>query len=136
MTWVTRTVTSAGLVILAHSGYSAYEYSAITPMSTASTLGTRQTTDALPIDIRLQTIFATLLICFGLVITSENLRPIRWHVWAGNFERQGRAALIDESGRLDPNFPECPFTILESRPAFLNIRRERREFARWAEDEM
>ncbi|KAG5990689.1 hypothetical protein E4U52_004347 [Claviceps spartinae] len=136
MTWVTRAVTSAGLVILAHSGYSAYEHSAITPTLTASALGTRQTTVALPIDIRLQTIFATLLICFGLVIASENLRPIRWHVWAGNFGRQGRAALSNESRRLDPNFLECPFTMLESRPAFLNIRRERREFARWAEDEM
>ncbi|KAG6014953.1 hypothetical protein E4U54_004557 [Claviceps lovelessii] len=128
MTWVSKTVTLAGLLLLTHSGYSAYEYSAITP---SFAQGTLHIASAVPVDIRLQTIFATLLICLGLVTGSGKLRPIRWQVWAGKIERQGRTAFVDGSGHLDKDFRGCPLSVLESRPSFLDIRRERHEFAAW-----
>ncbi|KAG5953356.1 hypothetical protein E4U53_005832 [Claviceps sorghi] len=129
-------MTFAGLILLAHSGYSAHEYSAITPTLKAATLGTPHGTTALPIDIRLQTILATILICLGLVTGSGKLHPIRWQVWAGKIERLRCAMFVDASGQLDKDFRADPFNMLESRPAFLNIRRERHEFAAWVEGKM
>ncbi|KAG5930015.1 hypothetical protein E4U42_003318 [Claviceps africana] len=136
MAWFPKIMTLAGLILLAHSGYSAHEYSAITPTLKAATLGTRDEENALPIDIRLQTIFATLLICFGLVTGSGKLHPIRWQVWAGKIERLRCAISVDGPGQLDKDFRGCPFNMLESRPAFLDIRRERHEFAGWVESKM
>ncbi|KAG6010198.1 hypothetical protein E4U21_007675 [Claviceps maximensis] len=133
MAWVSNAVTLAGLIVLAHAGYSAHEYSAVMPTLKAPAPSTSHTASALPIDIRLQTILATLLICFGLVTGSGKLRPIRWQVWAGKIERQGRAAFVDGSGHSDRDFRGCPFGVLESRPAFIDIRGQRREFAAWVE---
>lgn len=72
----------------------------------------------LPIDIKIETLFAVFLACFGLVLGSESLRPIAWNVWAGNIERAGGAA--------------NPFRVLEERSNYVDIRAKREEFAQWA----
>ncbi|KAG5977314.1 hypothetical protein E4U55_006854 [Claviceps digitariae] len=131
MTWISNIVAFAGLLILAHSGYSAHEHSAITSTFKVPALGARHATSALPIDIRLQTILATLLICIGLVTGSGKLHPIRWRVWAGKIERRRRAAFVDGCEQFDKDFRGCPLSVLESRPGFLDIRRERHELAAW-----
>ncbi|QPG99091.1 hypothetical protein C2857_000834 [Epichloe festucae Fl1] len=134
MTWASSIVTFAGFVLLIHSGYSAHEHSAITSALKAHALGTHPIARALPIDIRLETILATLLICLGFVFGSEKLHPIRWQVWAGKIEREGRAGYIDGSGQVDRDFRGSPFSLLETRPGFVDIRRQRHEFAVWARD--
>ena len=57
------------------------------------------------------------LICFGLVLRAEALKPISWRVWAGKAER--------ESGG------ERPYQGLEERIGFVDIRAKRKEFADW-----
>lgn len=51
---------------------------------------------------------SVLLICLGLVIGAEQLKPIAWNKWAGNIERQGGAS--------------NPYRGLEERSGFLDIR--------------
>lgn len=94
------------------SAYSAHEFSAI-----ATKIHVKPD---LPLDIKLETLTAVFLACFGLVLGSEPLKPIAWKVWAGNVEKAGGAA--------------NPFRVLEDRPNFLDIRAKRREFAEWARD--
>ena len=109
------------------SGYSAQEHavlsSAITTHSPASS------TPSLPLDITVETIVATLVVVLGLVLGSPELRPIRWDVWAGKIERQGKEGLTGED---EKNFRGNPFAILEARPGFVDIRRQRKEFSEWA----
>lgn len=94
------------------SAYSAHEF---------STIATKiHVKPELPLDIKLETLTAVFLACFGLVLGSEPLRPIAWNVWAGNIEKQGGAA--------------NPFRVLEERPNYLDIRAKRKEFAEWARD--
>lgn len=88
----------------------------------------------LPVDICIETIVATLVICFGIVIGSEKLHPIRWQVWAGKIEREGKAGFLDGSGQVDKDFRGSPFGMLDSRPGFLDIRKQRLAFAKWAKD--
>lgn len=75
-------------------------------------------TPDLPLDIKLETIFAVVLACFGLVLGTEPLKPIAWNVWAGNVEKEGGAA--------------NPFRAFEERPSYIDIRAKRKEFAEWA----
>lgn len=93
-----------------YSAYSAHEFSAI-----ATKLHVKPD---LPMDIKLETLTAVVLACFGLVLGSEPLRPIAWNVWAGNIEKEGGAA--------------NPFRALEERSNYVDIRAKRREFAEWA----
>lgn len=94
------------------SAYSAHEFSAI-----ATKL---HLNPDLPIDIKIETLTAVFLACFGLVLSSEALKPVAWSFWAGNIEKEGGAA--------------NPFRALEDRPNYLDVRAKRKEFAEWARD--
>lgn len=94
------------------SAYSAHEYSVI-----ALRL---QVQNDLPLDIKLETLTAVFLACFGLVLGSEQLKPIEWNVWAGGIEKEGGA--------------NNPFRVFEDRPNYLDIRTKRKEFAEWAKN--
>jgi membrane magnesium transporter 1 len=62
---------------------------------------------------------------------SAPLRPIQWRVWAGQIEREGEEAFKDANGEVNRDFVGNPFKLLESRPGFVDIRKQRREFAEW-----
>lgn len=71
------------------------------------------------------------MICFGLVLNSPDLRPIQWRVWAGMIEREGEKGYVNGDGVVAKDYVGNPFRTLESRPGFVDIRRQRREFAEW-----
>ena len=48
------------------------------------------------------------MICVGLVVGAEDLKPITWRVWAGNVERESGGG--------------GPFQGLEDRLGFVDIR--------------
>ena len=78
---------------------------------------------------------ATLFVCVGLVLGSPKLRPIRWSVWAGKIEREGASGFRDGGGEIEKDYRGNPFAPLEARTGFVDIRRQRREFADWAKGE-
>lgn len=81
----------------------------------------------LPVDIVLETLLSVLLLCVGVVMSSPELQPIEWNVWAGMLERSKEAREVKEVG-LGGN----PYAALEERPGFLDIRKQRKEFEKWA----
>lgn len=85
-------------------------------------------------DIIMEAIAATLIVCLGLVIDAPALRPIRWRVWAGKIEREGSAGFAagSDAGGSKCAFVGNPFRMLEARPGFVDIRRQRSEFTLWA----
>jgi hypothetical protein len=91
------------------SAYSAHEFSTLSIKLHKNA--------ALPLDIKLETLASVFLACFGLVLGSDSLKPISWHAWAGQIEKDGA-----------PN----PFRGLEERVGFMDIRAERKEFSDWA----
>ncbi|KAF5122145.1 hypothetical protein E5D57_012618 [Metarhizium anisopliae] len=107
------------------------EHSAISSTSKAQSLAQQHAGSTLPVDIRVETMVATLAVCLGIVIGSEKLHPIRWQVWAGKIERVGKAGFLDGNGQVDRDFRGSPFRMLEYRPSFLDIRRQRLAFAKW-----
>ncbi|KAI0548564.1 magnesium transporter [Xylaria curta] len=135
MTWLSKGTTAFGLVLLTHACYSAHEHSALQSHRAASlsSLASAQSSvvSSLPIDITIETIVATLIICLGLVSGTSQLRPIQWRVWAGKIEREGEAGFKNSSGEVEKDFVGNPFRLLESRPGFIDIRKQRREFATW-----
>lgn len=116
------------------SCYSAHEHSALHSVTTAS-LSLSSTHNLpvvnLPIDISIETIVAIFTVCLGLVLGTPELRPIQWRVWAGKIEREGEAGFMDGNGKVDKNYIGNPFRVLESRPGFVDIRRQRKDFADW-----
>jgi len=90
----------------------------------------------LPTDVLLEAITATLIICLSFVSGSPQLRPIRWRVWAGKLEREGPRGFIGsiDSGN-QPSFVGNPFRMLETRPGFVDIRHQRKDFFQWAKAE-
>ncbi len=84
-------------------------------------------------DIVIETIISTLIILLGLVLTTRPLRPLEWRVWAGKIEREGEEGFTDSSGVPEKGFMGNPFSVLESRPNFVDIRKQRREFAEWVQ---
>lgn len=66
---------------------------------------------------------------------SPKLRPIQWHVWAGKIEREGVDGFRDGTGEVEKDFRGNPFGVLEVRPGFVDIRKQRREFTGWAKSE-
>lgn len=157
MAWVPRVIVTLGLIVLAHSlvtsrsnsistwsltlwksCYSAQEHSsqASRTISTATSASPQITTPTqgipLPVDILLEAITATLVICFGLALSAPSLRPIRWRVWAGRLEREGVKGLTggsDDGGKT--GLVGNPFRMLETRPGFVDIRRQRADFSQW-----
>ena len=89
---------------------------------------------ALPTDISIETIVATIVVCFGLILGAPNLRPIQWRVWAGKIEREGDAGFRTGSGEVERDYLGNPFRVLESRPGFVNIRKQRTDFAEWVKN--
>lgn len=139
MTWISKGATAFGLVLLTHACYSAHEHSALQSHRAASlsSLASTQSgaSSPLPIDITIETIVATFIICLGLVSGTSQLRPIQWRVWAGKIEREGEAGFKNRSGEVEKDYVGNPFRLLESRPGFVDIRKQRREFAAWVKEE-
>jgi len=121
--------------LVLNSCYSAHEHSALLAYrnSSLASLAAPQagTASSLPLDITIETIVATLIISFGLVLGTSTLRPIQWRVWAGQIERQGEAGFKNSSGEVDKAYIGNPYRLLESRPGFVDIRKQRQEFADW-----
>ncbi|EHK98893.1 putative Elongation factor 1-beta [Glarea lozoyensis 74030] len=138
MTWISKSITGLGLVFLAHACYSAHEHSALLSGSAAAisslTAQTAPVTAALPLDISIETIVAVFTICLGLVLGTPELRPIQWRVWAGKIEREGEYGFMNGDGEVDKDFVGNPFRVLESRPGFVDIRKQRKEFAEWVRE--
>lgn len=82
-------------------------------------------------DIVIETIVATFVVILGLVLNTRPLRPIRWNVWAGKLEREGPEGFLDNEGEVNKDYVGNPYRILETRPGFVDIRKERKEFADW-----
>lgn len=148
MTWFSRVLTVTGLVLLAHayvysgnystriliehcSCYSAQEHAALSATMAKHVLS-QQSGTSLPIDISIETIIATFIVCFGLVCGAQPLRPIQWNIWAGKLEREGGKGFLDASGAIDKDYRGSPYANFETRSGFLNIRKQRKEFAQWA----
>jgi hypothetical protein len=74
------------------------------------------------------------VICVGLVLGSPELRPIQWRVWAGKIEREGEKGFMSSDGTVDKDYVGNPFRVLESRPGFVDIRKQRKEFAEWVRE--
>lgn len=74
------------------------------------------------------------LVCLGLVLGSADLRPIQWRVWAGKIEREGEKGFMNGSGEVEKDYVGNPFRLLESRPGFVDIRKQRKEFAAWVRE--
>ncbi|KAM0517917.1 hypothetical protein D7B24_006355 [Verticillium nonalfalfae] len=134
MTWISRSVTAVGLLLLSHACYSAQEHSTLQSFGATSSLSATNPGTSLPADIVIETIVATLLVCLGIITGASNFRPIQWRVWAGKIEREGEVGFLNGSGVSDNDYVGNPFRILESRPGFVDIRKERREFAKWIKD--
>ncbi|KAI2466391.1 magnesium transporter [Annulohypoxylon bovei var. microspora] len=138
MTWVSKLTTAFGLLLLADACYSAYEHSVLQTHRAASlsslTASHNAPSSTLPIDITIETVVATLVVCLGMVLGTSNLRPIQWRVWAGKIEREGEAGFLDSSGEVEKDYVGNPFRLLESRPGFVDIRKQRKEFAAWVKN--
>ncbi|KAI9734130.1 MAG: hypothetical protein M1818_006666 [Claussenomyces sp. TS43310] len=135
MTWLSNTVTGLGLIFLTHACYSAHEHSALQASTIASMPSSSHTvplgaTSSLPLDISIETITAIFLLCLGLVMGTPDLRPIQWRVWAGKIEREGERGFMN-GGVVAKDYMGNPFKTLESRPGFVDIRKQRRDFAEW-----
>lgn len=96
------------------SVYSAYEHALLSPTQTA-----------LPLDITLEALVSTLMLCAGIVLSSPELKPIAWRTWANSVEQKEG---LRSKGKLKlPGKEEIgqevnPFKGLEERPAFMDIR--------------
>ena len=66
----------------------------------------------------------------GVVLSSGELKPIQWNVWAGRLERSREAREYKEVGVGGGN----PYAALEDRPGFLDVRGARKEFASWVKE--
>ena len=120
------------------SCYSAYEHSALQShraASLSSLAASQAAASSLPIDITIETIVATFIVTLGLVWGTARLRPIQWRVWAGQIEREGQEAFKNSSGEVDRDYLGNPFKLLESRPSFVDIRKQKKEFAEWVKSQ-
>ncbi|KFY12425.1 hypothetical protein V491_06792 [Pseudogymnoascus sp. VKM F-3775] len=132
MTWISKATTGLGLLFLAHACYSAQEHSAL--QSTTNALHDAPSSVSLPIDIVLETIISLLITILGLVLGTAELRPIRWRVWAGKIEREGEKGFLGADGLVAKDYVGNPYKALESRPGFVDIRKQKREFAEWVRE--
>ncbi|EMD01096.1 hypothetical protein BAUCODRAFT_144667 [Baudoinia panamericana UAMH 10762] len=121
-----------GVIFLSHAVYSAYEHSLLpstsaSPSSGSYLLSVLDPKVNLPVDITIETLVSVVLLCAGVVLSSANLKPIQWNVWAGNLERSKDARATKEVGVGGGN----PYAALEERSGFLDIRGEMKGFAEW-----
>ncbi|KAK3383894.1 magnesium transporter [Lasiosphaeria ovina] len=133
MTWISKAITLFGAVLLGHACYSAQEHSALQSFkaATATLTSSSLAVASLPVDIAIETVIAIIVILFGLVLGTRPLRPIQWRVWAGKIEREGEEGFMDNDGEVNKDFVGNPFKFLETRPGFVDIRKQRKEFASW-----
>ncbi|KAK3397657.1 magnesium transporter [Sordaria brevicollis] len=137
MTWISKTITVFGGLLLAHACYSAQEHAALQSFKAAATSTLTSSTPAassLPVDIAIETIVATLITVLGLVLGTRPLRPIQWRVWAGKIEREGEEGFLGNNGEVEKDYMGNPFSYLESRPSFVDIRKQRKEFSQWVKN--
>ncbi|KAH8808298.1 magnesium transporter [Xylogone sp. PMI_703] len=140
MTLVTKSITGFGLLLLVHACYSAHEHSTLHSTGkaalsslTSHSIATPAVT-SLPLDISIETIVAIFVVCLGLVLGTSELRPIQWRVYAGKIEREGEKGFMQSNGQVAKDYQGNPFKVLESRPGFIDIRKQRKEFAQWVRD--
>ncbi|KAJ9157770.1 hypothetical protein NKR23_g96 [Pleurostoma richardsiae] len=133
MTLISKAITTFGLVLLAHACYSAQEHTALQSLraTSASLTSATSASTSLPLDISIETIVGLATATLGLVLGTPNLRPIQWRVWAGKIEREGEQGFLKSSGEVERDYVGNPFRILETRPGFVDIRKQRKEFAEW-----
>ncbi|KAK4212832.1 magnesium transporter [Rhypophila decipiens] len=135
MTGISKALTAFGSLLLAHACYSAHEHSALQTLKAATlsltSTASQTTATTLPADIAIETVIATLVVLLGLVLSTQPLRPIQWRVWAGKIERQGEEGFVDNNGEVIKEYIGNPFQIFENRPGFVDIRKQRMEFAEW-----
>lgn len=112
------------------SCYSAHEHTVLS--STSVQHATSPSAAALPLDIYIETIAATLLICLGLVLGSGTPEPIQWHTWAGKIEREADRAALG-GGDADQESLGNPFNALEARSGFINIYGLHNDFVKYME---
>lgn len=118
-----------------HSCYSAHEHSALYAAALSSDLHTPSSSlNSLPIDISIETIVALFSVVVGLVLGTPSLRPIQWRVWAGKIEREGEYGFMNGDGEVAKDYVGNPYKLLESRPGFVDIRKQRKEFAAWVRE--
>ncbi|KAK6359130.1 hypothetical protein TWF696_000296 [Orbilia brochopaga] len=120
-------------ILLAHACYSAHEHSLLSTVlqsATPSAAGTPTTGSSLPLDITLETLVSVALLLVGIVSSGWELKPISLRKYAG----------LLESGQIVPDGMDAKsakgkkkglFDGLEERPGFLDIRKQRKEFADW-----
>ncbi|PGH21497.1 hypothetical protein AJ80_03165 [Polytolypa hystricis UAMH7299] len=136
MPFLSRLITTFGLILISHSAYSAHEHSTLYGSA-----------HSVPLDITLETLVAVLFVITGLVLGTETLRPIGWSVWAGEIEKDGGGrnpfrGFEDRLGFWDVRAPGL-FTFLfdlgslHQAPSSRELRRrrmvraKRKEFADW-----
>ncbi|KHJ34034.1 putative transmembrane protein 32 protein [Erysiphe necator] len=137
MTYTSKFLIGLGLLFLAHSCYSAHEYSmlhsvGVAPIIQISNQGAvASALPSLPADISVETIVAIIVTCLGLVLSTSSLEPIEWRVWASKIEREGEKRIFDHNFLVKKGYSGNPIKALESRPGFVDIRQQRREFLEW-----
>ncbi|KAK0672812.1 membrane magnesium transporter-domain-containing protein [Cercophora samala] len=99
--------------------------------TSAALTSTPAAATSLPIDIAIETVVAILVILVGLVLGASPLRPIQWREWAGKIEREGEDGFKDNNGQVNRDYLGNPFEFIEGRPNFVDIRKQRNEFAEW-----
>ncbi|KAF2639851.1 hypothetical protein P280DRAFT_50901 [Massarina eburnea CBS 473.64] len=121
---------AVGLLFLTHAVYSTHEHTATfahTP---------------LPLDITIELLTSILILSAGIVITSPELRPIKWAQWAGKMQRQGRKGegkWTREGEEILSEGDSFAFLGLDSgiggggegRRGFWDVRAKRKEYAEW-----
>lgn len=112
--------------------YSAQEFATFQSFRSAG--NSQPTSTALPIDVAIEAIAALLITSLGLVLGTQQLKPIQWHVWAGKIEREGRDGSKNADGEANKEYIGNPFRFLETRPGFVDIRRQRKNFGDWVRD--
>jgi len=55
-------------------------------------------------------------------------------VWAGKIEREGEEGFLDAGGETSKSYVGNPFQTLDTRPGFMDIRKQRKEFAEWVKN--
>ncbi|OBT59525.1 hypothetical protein VE04_00123 [Pseudogymnoascus sp. 24MN13] len=114
MPWISKATTGLGLLFLAHACYSAQEHSAL--QSTTNALHDVPSSASLPIDIVLETIISLFTTILGLS------------------DREGEKGFLGADGLVAKDYIGNPYKALESRPGFVDIRKQKKEFAEWVRE--
>jgi len=132
-------------LLLAHACYSAQEHSSISVTSSspassqpASTSAQPVTTSSLPLDITLETLLAVGLLFVGIVNSGWELKPISLRKYAGVLEGTPVAEVegvdIGKTGEEGFARGRGLYSYLDDRAGFLDIIKQRKEFADWVKE--